>query len=176
MTMYCQVSYSTLRRLFCLLVQYLVLMGMLVLCRNVMASKTLPRGIRNCNPLNLRIGNDWQGEVKKPNDAYFEQFTEMRWGIRAACIVLRRYIDRYHRRTIPEIVESWAPPHENFTKAYALAVSRHSEIPMTETIDYQDRAQFCRLLDAMAWVECGETVPMADIESGYDLAFNSITT
>jgi hypothetical protein len=33
-----------------------------------------PRGIRNNNPLNIRIGNDWQGERKPNTDGAFEQF------------------------------------------------------------------------------------------------------
>lgn len=42
----------------------------------------LPRGIRNNNPLNIKIGNDWKGEV--PNtDGTFEQFESMEYGLRA---------------------------------------------------------------------------------------------
>ena len=30
------------------------------------------RGIRNNNPLNIRVGNDWQGERKPNTDGAFE--------------------------------------------------------------------------------------------------------
>ena len=40
----------------------------------------IPRGIRNNNPLNIRVGNNWKGEVSQPTDHTFEQFTEMKWG------------------------------------------------------------------------------------------------
>jgi hypothetical protein len=42
----------------------------------------IPRGIRNNNPLNLRVGNNWKGEVSQPTDHTFEQFTEMKWVVR----------------------------------------------------------------------------------------------
>ena len=57
-----------------------------------MKKQRIPRGIRNNNPLNLRVGNNWKGEVSQPTDHTFEQFTEMKWGVRAAFIVLRNYI------------------------------------------------------------------------------------
>mgnify|MGYP007032335315 CR=1 FL=1 len=40
--------------------------------------KPLPRGIRNNNPLNIRIGNVWLGEVQSPDDPEFEQFVSMK--------------------------------------------------------------------------------------------------
>ena len=62
--------------------------------------KRIPRGIRNNNPLNLRVGNNWKGEVSQPTDHTFEQFTEMKWGVRAAFIVLRNYIKRHKCNTV----------------------------------------------------------------------------
>ena len=38
-----------------------------------------PRGIRNNNPLNIRVGNNWQGERKPNTDGAFEQFTTMQY-------------------------------------------------------------------------------------------------
>lgn len=71
-----------------------------------------PRGLRNKNPLNIRIGNSWLGEVKDPTDPYFEQFTTMTYGLRAGFIILKRYIERYHRNTVRLIIRSWAPSSE----------------------------------------------------------------
>ena len=42
--------------------------------------KRIPRGIRNNNPLNIRIGNQWLGERPCPNDPSFEQFVSMECG------------------------------------------------------------------------------------------------
>ncbi len=45
---------------------------------------SLPRGLRNCNPGNIRISKDkWQGLREKQEDKSFFQFTEMKWGYRA---------------------------------------------------------------------------------------------
>jgi hypothetical protein len=44
--------------------------------------QSIPRGIRNNNPLNLRVGNNWKGEVAGISGLTFEQFTEMKWGVR----------------------------------------------------------------------------------------------
>lgn len=42
----------------------------------------LPRGLRNCNPGNIRITKDkWQGLRAKQEDKSFFQFTEMNGGI-----------------------------------------------------------------------------------------------
>ena len=75
--------------------------------------KRIPRGIRNNNPLNLRVGNNWKGEVSQPTDHTFEQFTEMKWGVRAAFIVLRNYIKRHKLNTVRKIISRWAPANEN---------------------------------------------------------------
>ena len=85
-----------------------------------MAKKTttIPRGIRNNNPLNIRIGNQWLGERANPNDPAFEQFVAMEYGIRAGFVLLRRYIRHYKRTTIAAIIEAWAPASENNTQRY----------------------------------------------------------
>ena len=45
----------------------------------------IPRGIRNCNPLNIRRSRDqWKGLLKVQNDKSFYQFKAMEWGYRAA--------------------------------------------------------------------------------------------
>ena len=76
------------------------------------------RGIRNCNPLNIRIGNNWKGERPTNSDGVFEQFTDMRYGLRAAFILIRRYITKYKLCTIRAIISRWAPETENLTMAY----------------------------------------------------------
>ena len=77
----------------------------------------LPRGIRNNNPLNIRIGNKWVGEVKSPTDPSFEQFSCMPYGLRAAFIILRRYIEVYKLNTISKIVSRYYKSIVNCFKA-----------------------------------------------------------
>lgn len=134
--------------------------------------KIVPRGIRNNNPLNIRIGNTWLGErhPAECDDPCFEQFTSMIYGLRAAFCILRRYIRHYHRNTIRLIVTSWAPASENDTERYIDFVAKQVGISPDEKIDYSDKATMCAIVQAMAQMECGEKLEPATIDKGYNLA------
>ena len=132
--------------------------------------KVIPRGIRNNNPLNIRIGNTWLGEKPHPTDREFEEFVSMSYGIRAAFIILRRYINRYNLNTVRLIVERWAPRSENATEKYIQYVCKEMNIIPETTISYEDKDTMCKLVAAMAFVECGQHVDEREIEKGYCLA------
>ena len=119
--------------------------------------KPIPRGIRNNNPLNIRIGNVWLGEEPNPTDPDFEQFTSM---------VYRHY----HRTTIPQVIAAWAPSNENNTTKYIDTVCEVSGIPQDATLDYYDKEQMYRLVDAMIFVECGQHIQEQHIRDGYSFA------
>ncbi len=133
-------------------------------------NRIVPRGIRNNNPLNIRIGNTWLGERKNPTDTAFEEFVSMEYGLRAAFCILRRYIRRYHKTTIPDIVSTWAPASENNTQRYIDIVCQRSGITPTQQILYEDAVTMCKLVDAMAFVECGQPIDGKKIEQGYKMA------
>lgn len=130
----------------------------------------IPRGIRNNNPLNIRIGNKWLGEVPCPTDNQFEQFTRMEYGVRAGFLLIKRYIERYHLNTITLIVSRWAPPSENKTSAYIASVEKLSSIPSYKELRYCDYDEMISLVDAMIVVECGQHVDIDTIRRGYELA------
>lgn len=132
--------------------------------------KQVPRGIRNNNPLNIRIGNVWLGEVMCPTDLEFEQFMSMEYGLRAAFVILRRYIRHYHLDTVQQIVSRWAPRSENQTDSYIATVCQQMGIEKDTPIKYEDRETMYKLVEAMSLVECGQKVPMSKIEKGYALA------
>lgn len=132
--------------------------------------KVVPRGIRNCNPLNIRIGNTWFGERANPDDNEFEQFVNMECGIRAAFVILRRYIKRYHINTVELIVSRWAPKSENQTASYIDHVCRMMGVEKDALIAYEDKQTMCSLVAAMAKVECGEAIDEKAISKGYDMA------
>lgn len=129
----------------------------------------LPRGIRNNNPLNIKIGNDWQGE--RPNtDGVFEEFTTMQYGLRAAFIILRKYITKYERNTIRKIVHSWSPDGSHIESIYMSSVSKWSAIGLDETIRYDQRDTMCKIVQGMAKVETGRTIGLNIIEEAYVMA------
>lgn len=132
----------------------------------------LPRGIRNNNPLNIRVGSKWRGEVENPTDRDFEQFTCMHFGLRAGFIILRRYIERYHIDTIKEIISRWAPSSENATAAYIGRVCERTGISALEKISFQDRKTMVALVDAMILNECGTTIANDLIEDAYTIVLH----
>ncbi len=121
--------------------------------------EVLPRGFRNNNPLNIRIGNVWLGEVLYPTDPNFEQFISMKYGLRAAFVLLRRYIWHYKRQTIAAIISAWAPSNENNTNRYIDMVSQLMGIAPDAPIDYSDQDTMVKLVQAMCVVENGRPLP-----------------
>lgn len=137
-------------------------------------NKELPRGIRNNNPLNIRKGNDWQGERYPQSDKSFEEFTSMEYGLRAAFILLRNYITggksgRVHYDTIEKIVRRWAPPIENATEKYIQFVADNSGIHRAKRVWFSDKKSLCKIVRAMAFVECGVWIDPDVISSAYDM-------
>lgn len=133
-------------------------------------SRIIPRGIRNNNPLNIRIGNVWLGEVRDPTDPDFEQFISMVYGVRAGFVLIRRYIRHYHRTTIPQVIAAWAPSSENNTTAYIDKVCKVSGIERDVQLKFEDEDQMIALVDAMILVECGQHIQEKIIRDGYKFA------
>lgn len=77
----------------------------------------LPRGLRNNNPGNIRLGEQWKGMRIKQTDSDFVQFTSVEYGIRAMARVLRSYRNR-GVISLKQIIHTWAPPVENNTSSY----------------------------------------------------------
>ena len=139
-----------------------------------MMEKKLPRGIRNNNPLNIRKGSNWQGEVSNPDDPAFEQFVSMQWGIRAGFKILKNYMTGYGGRVkaltnVHDIIHRWAPPSENNCRAYIDSVCRFSGLHEYERLQFSDRNKMLALVDGMIRVECGQPVSLDIIASAYDL-------
>ena len=120
---------------------------------------SLPRGIRNNNPLNIRRSKDkWKGLRAVQADAQFCQFETLEYGWRAAFYLLTRtYYHKYRLYTIRSIISKWAPPCENNSKAYVENVSRLTGIDPDEPIGIPSErpARWIALGMAMAIQENG---------------------
>ena len=137
-------------------------------------SNSVPRGIRNNNPMNIRKGNSWIGERYPQVDREFEEFQTLEYGIRAAFKLMRNYITGFSGRsvkynTIRKLIRRWAPPTENATQRYIDFVCKEVDKDQNEVIFFSDRKLMVMICRAMAFVECGQWIEVAKFESGYDL-------
>lgn len=129
-----------------------------------------PRGIRNCNPGNIRKGGDkWKGLRPEQSDSEFLQFTGMKWGYRALLRTLQNYRRKHGLQTVADFISRWAPHTENNTPGYISRVCRELGAPTTFVPDVDDKGTMCALAAAISRVENGIPAVMADVEAGWDL-------
>ena len=127
-----------------------------------------PRGLRNCNPLNIRrvAGTKWKGQRAEQTDKTFVQFSSMEWGLRAAFCLLRTYRDKYHLNCIADIIMRWAPPCENHTAQYIRNVCRWTGFGGMQRLTESD---WPKLVQAMARQETGAELEESVILAGFRL-------
>lgn len=122
-----------------------------------MASTNQPRGVRNNNPGNIRWGDDWQGLVAEAQrtDKSFCQFISPEYGIRAMIIILRNYQRKRGLKTVTDIINRWAPPVENNTKAYIDSVAKEIGVDPAAEINVFDNRIMMKLLQGIIKHENG---------------------
>lgn len=126
-----------------------------------------PRGILNCNPLNIRHNRDrFQGEVVPGRDRSFKQFSSMAYGYRAAFVVLGSYL-ACGKNTIEKIVKSWAPPTENNTSSYIAHVEQRSGVSRDKVLTANSGGDYRKIVAAMSHCENGIPANMAEVEAGF---------
>jgi hypothetical protein len=151
--------------------------------------ESIPRGIRNCNPLNVeRKGDSWLGMVRdQSGDERFIIFESPVYGFRCPAKLLLNYqADKPHTnppqrglRTVNEMVNRWAPPSENVTSAYVVAVANAMAVGFDQPVDLRnDPELFARMLRAMCKHENGVPCPYDDdvIFEGMKLAGVKVVT
>lgn len=101
-------------------------------------------------------------------DPNFVKFVDMVYGIRAALVLLRRYIKSYKSNTIEKITHRWCP---DFTApAYAKSVSEYMGIPKEQVLTYEDKPLMITLVKAMSKVENGaDYLKDSVIEQAYEM-------
>ena len=129
----------------------------------------MSRGLRNCNPGNIRINGDkFQGEVIPSKDKAFKQFKNMAYGYRAMFAIL----DTYRKRgldTIQEIVKVWAPPSENHTQGYIDSVVKWSGVDKDKVLSDYSGEDYIKIVAAMSRMENGIEANITDVIAGFDL-------
>lgn len=138
-----------------------------------MGQKSLPRGLRNCNPGNIRKSSvRYQGELQPSNDKAFKSFTSMAYGYRAMFVVLHTYQRKHGLRTISQMISRYAPSNENHTQAYIDAVSEASGVPATSGITTTNGDVMVPIVAAMSRVENGIPAVKSDVIEGWRLFIN----
>lgn len=134
-------------------------------------SKFAPRGVRNRNPLNIRRSKTpWFGEVDHIDvvdtkgesgaarfyDKSFCQFSDVKYGYRAAFKLIKKYIEVYECNTIRKIINRWAPPTENNTSNYVEHVCKWQCLDADAKITTSNHNGLVRLVFGMTMVENGK--------------------
>ena len=132
--------------------------------------QTLPRGLRNNNPGNIRRSSDrWLGLAPVQTDPDFFQFTSIEWGYRALIKTLQNYRRKHGLQTIKEMITRWAPANENNTASYVRSVCQEMQVPDCYVPDIEDKGTMCALAAAISKHENGVPAVMADVERGWEL-------
>lgn len=122
-------------------------------------SVQVPRGIRNNNPLNIRLSNDkWVGMCDEQTDSQFCQFQTMKMGARAALKLIRNYLCNGGCKTLADIIKRWAPPSDNNdTDAYINRVAIIAGVDQDKPLKFDNKLRICKIARAMAIVENGSS-------------------
>ena len=123
-------------------------------------------GQANHNPLNIRYApaNKWLGlDEKRPNVKGFCRFRADAYGYRAAVKLICTYMTKYDIRTPEGICQRWAPPSENHTLLYTMAVCGRAHLRPNERLTPRSEA-VARLVAAMARQESGMHITPQGVE------------
>ena len=156
----------------------------------------LPRGIRNNNPLNIRLSKDkWQGQIngkgnidgnsslsseRAGGEAVFCVFSSMAYGWRAAFLLLHTYMSKYKLTTVRKIIYRWAPPNENNTAAYTNHVCYLAHLDPNQEIEFGNKLTMLQIGRAMCQVENGLQYDpinrkewLEALDEGYEMALRN---
>ena len=131
-------------------------------------AKALARGIRNNNPLNIKVGSSkWQGLLDYDDQLDYQQyeqtfcvFADPRYGIRAAVMLLKTYQKKYSRKNIEQIIGRWASGDPT-VPGYIENVSKAMGMTRKERLSVRDADTCFKLVSAMIKHENG-IMPYSD--------------
>jgi hypothetical protein len=129
--------------------------------------------IKNNNPGNIRVGQDWQGEGTPAGP--FENFITLADGYRAMFRTLHTYYHTHNKKTIRQIIYRWAPPSDNNpTESYVSTVAAWAGISPDTVLGFEFN-QLTRIAAALTRFEHG-IGPLTNeennsMEQGYFMAF-----
>jgi hypothetical protein len=124
------------------------------------------RGIRNNNPGNIKINsaNKWTGKVGSNTDGVFEQFTDMKYGIRASLKLLHTYINS-GRSTLQKIGDSWSDKDPNYVAFLVNSVG----IGKDTAILIDDQATIKKIAQAIFDMETSRKFTDSEIDEAWKI-------
>lgn len=130
----------------------------------------MSRGLRNCNPGNIRRSRvRYKGEVLPSHDKEFKQFCSIAYGYRAMFVLLDSYRSKYGLCTIRQMLNRYAPPSENFTEGYIRFVASRTGIAPDEIVNTRAARDMVPIVAAMSEIENGKAAIISDVEAGWGL-------
>lgn len=135
----------------------------------------MSRGLRNCNPGNIRRSNTkYQGEKTPSTDSAFKQFESLEWGYRALFMLLHTYRVRGYGDTIAKMISRYAPPSENNTEAYISRLCRATGFERDMPLDTLDAEQMVPVVCAISAVENGVEADWQCVTRGWEKFISSL--
>lgn len=133
----------------------------------------MSRGLRNCNPGNIRRSKvHYLGEVRPSQDSDFKQFESMAYGYRAMFVLLDSYRRRYALNTLRQMLNRYAPPSENFTEGYIRFVSQKTGILPDEELNTRSERDMVSIISAMSEIENGVSADRSMVLEGWRMFVN----
>jgi hypothetical protein len=140
-----------------------------------MKSNRVSRGLRNCNPGNIRQSKTrYKGEKPHSTDSAFKQFETLEWGYRAILMLLHTYRVRGYGDTIAKMISRYAPPFENNTEAYISRVCQQTGIDRDQRLNTLNSVQMIPIVSAISAVENGVKADEEVVARGWELFITSL--
>lgn len=120
-------------------------------------------GIQLNNPMNIRRSNPdtaWRGAAPIQDHPSFVRFTNPIYGFRAGVRIIDNYGNKYGFVEIQDIIERYAPPHENNVDKYIRVIYSVTGLDNRTKIDFRARPdEGIRFIYAMTCMEVGHGHP-----------------
>lgn len=131
---------------------------------------SLPRGIRNANPGNIRPSERyvWRGQKGVDPDKYCI-FEAPIYGIRAMAIIIVNYIEHHDIDTIEGVINRWSGDTPIIKNAYADYVSRWTGINADLPFPFDTLG--AKAIEAMIGFENGSTFDGKRVSQYYDMPY-----
>lgn len=111
----------------------------------------LPRGLRNNNPGNIESSINAPGQIKG-GDPRFAQFQTPQQGLNALSGLLT---NKYDGQSLTQIINKYAPPHENDTKAYINTLAKSTGLDPNKPVDMSNPNVKASIMQGIIKIENG---------------------